>query len=632
MNPHHPLDPLTADEIRAVVALVRSERGVDDRWRFASIDLKEPSKKALRDGGPTLPREAEVVCWNRDDGNAYKGLVSLTDERIIAWDPRPGEHPPMTPDEFHECDVALRRDPRIIEALNKRGVTDLDLVLFDTWAYGAELVPERHRGRRIGWTDVWHRNSPDANPYANMLSGLHPVVDLNTMELLELEDVDPGPPPPVMGEYAPALVPGLRLRADVKPLDITQPAGASFTLDGNELRWQKWSMRLGFNFREGLVIHTLGYEDAGRTRKVAHRLSFAEMVVPYRDPTPDHYRRTAFDIGEWGLGLMTTSLELGCDCLGEIAYLDAVLHDSRGEPYGIKNAICIHEEDNGVLWKHVDERTGAETRRMRRLVVSFHATVANYEYLVYWRFHQDGNIECEVRATGIMVTTPFADGRPPYGTVIDARTYAPFHQHFIVARLDLDVDGEDNTVYATEAAALPIGPENPHGLALTQRATPLKSEREGIQDYDWQRQRAWKVLNDNVANGVGTSGRLQARAERGDSGAARSRLAGRAPGAGDRAHAVGHALQRGRTLAMRRVSQPERRGLRPARVDRARPVDREHRRRALVRVRNQSRHAARGLAGDARRHGLVLAQAGWVLRPQPGARRAGAARPLCLTT
>ncbi len=298
----------------------------------------------------------------------------------------------------------------------------MDLVLFDTWAYGAELVPERYRGRRIAWADVWHRNSPEANPYANMLSGLHPVVDLNNMELLELEDLDPGPAPHIMGEYAPGLVPGLTPRNDVKPLEITQPDGPSFTLDGNRLEWQKWSMRLGFNFREGLVIHTLTYDDAGRTRKVAHRLSFAEMVVPYRDPTPDHYRRTAFDIGEWGLGLMTTSLELGCDCLGEIAYLDAVLHDSRGEPHTIKNAICIHEEDDGVLWKHVDDRTGAATRRMRRLVVSFHATVANYEYLVYWRFYQDGNIQCEVRATGIMVTTPFAGDPPPYGTVIDDRT------------------------------------------------------------------------------------------------------------------------------------------------------------------------------------------------------------------
>ena len=107
---------------------------------------------------------------------------------------------------------------------------------------------------------------------------------------------------------------------------------------------------------------------------------------------------------------MTTSLELGCDCLGEITYLDAVVHDSRGEPRTIPNAICIHEEDSGVLWKHVDDAAGPQVRRARRLVVSFHVTVANYEYLVYWRFYQDGNIECEVRATGIMVTSLFPDG------------------------------------------------------------------------------------------------------------------------------------------------------------------------------------------------------------------------------
>ena len=101
-------------------------------------------------------------------------------------------------------------------------------------------------------------------------------------------------------------------------------------------------------------------------------------------------------------------------------------------------------------------------RRSRRLVLSFHVTVANYEYLVYWRLYQDGNVECEVRATGIMVTTHFEEGRqPPYGTLVDERTYAPFHQHFLVARLDLDVDGEANTVYATESEALPVGPDEP---------------------------------------------------------------------------------------------------------------------------------------------------------------------------
>ncbi|MET0955042.1 MAG: tyramine oxidase, partial [Cryobacterium sp.] len=247
----------------------------------------------------------------------------------------------------------------------------------------------------------------------------------------------------------------------------------------------------------------VSYTDAGRVRPIANRLSFAEMVVPYRDPSVDHFRRTAFDIGEWGLGFMTTSLELGCDCLGEIRYLDAVLHNSAGEPYTIPNAFCIHEEDNAVLWKHVDHDGGAEVRRMRRLVVSFHVTVANYEYLVYWRFYQDGNIECEVRATGIMVVTHLAAGQPyPNGTLVDERTYAPFHQHFIVARLDLDIDGTANTVYRSETRIEPIDDTNPLGLALTQQNTPI--ETEGFDDFDWNTQRAWKVVNEKTPNGLGT--------------------------------------------------------------------------------------------------------------------------------
>jgi primary-amine oxidase len=503
----HPLDPLSAEEIRSAAEILRRDRGVGERWRFASIELREPSKQVVREFSPGDPiaRAAEVICWNRDDGQAYKARVALGDGAVTSWEHRPGEQPNMTVDEFHECDEALRRDPRVIAALAARGITDTDLVLIDTWAYGAHLLPEPYDDRRLGWADVWHRSQHGSSPYANPVSGLHFIVDLNRMELLEIEDTHRVDEPDTMGEYVPRLVPGLRLRDDVAPLEISQPEGASFTLDGNLLRWQKWSLRVGFNHREGMVLHTVGYDDGGRTRPVAHRLSFAEMVVPYRDPTPDHYRRTAFDIGEWGLGFMTTSLALGCDCLGEIAYLDATLHDTRGDPYTIRNAICIHEEDNAILWKHVDAVHGAETRRQRRLVLSFHVTVANYEYLVYWRLHQDGNIECEVRATGIMVTTHFPEGaQPPYGTLVDERTYAPYHQHFLVARLDLDVDGEENTVYATESEALPVGPDNPHGLALVQREVPLRSEREGKQDYEWRTQRAWKVVNRGALNGLGT--------------------------------------------------------------------------------------------------------------------------------
>ena len=257
---------------------------------------------------------------------------------------------------------------------------------------------------------------------------------------------------------------------------------------------------------------------------------------------------------------MTTSLELGCDCLGEIRYLDAVLHDSKGEPYTITNAICIHEEDNAVLWKHVDHDVGAEVRRMRRLTISFHVTVANYEYLVYWRLYQDGNIECEIRATGIMVTTPVAEGQPhPNGTLVDERTYAPFHQHFLVARLDMDVDGGDNTVFMSESYAEPMGPDNPYGLSVVLRNVPLRTENEGKQDVNFATQRSWKVVNTNVVNGLGTHPSYKLV----PSGAIPMMIDPESPvlqaRQRHRTHAVGDAESSRRTLARGRIRQPVRR-------------------------------------------------------------------------
>jgi primary-amine oxidase len=476
------------------------------------MELAEPTKAELRgfDGDGTAPeRRATVICLNRATNATYRSVVSLTADRVESFEHVPGVQANFTVDEFLECDQLLRTNPELLAALASRGIDDPDLVFFDTWTYGDAVAPPGFRDRRLGWSDTWLKDGPGMNPYAHLISGLHCVIDVNAMEVLRVEDGPHVDIPDVMGEYAPRHVPerirATQRRAPLKPLHITQPEGPSFTLDGNLLQWQNWSVRVGFNYREGMTLHDVRYRDGDRTRSIAHRLSFAEMVVPYRDPSPDHYRRTAFDIGEWGLGFMTQSLELGCDCLGEIRYLDAVLHDSKGEPYTITNAICIHEEDNAVLWKHVDHHEGAEVRRMRRLTLSFHVTVANYEYLVYWRLHQDGNIECEVRATGIMVTTPLAPGAPnPNGTLVDERTYAPFHQHFLVARLDLDVDGPDNTVFMTESFAEPMGPDNPHGLSVVVRNVPLRTESEGIQDVDFSTQRAWKVMNTNVVNGIGT--------------------------------------------------------------------------------------------------------------------------------
>lgn len=504
----HPLDSLSAEEFRRTAEILRREGPVTDGWRFISIELKEPPKadvKAWR-SGQTISRKAFAVLLNRTENKTYEATVDLASGAVDSVEHIPGVQPNFTLDEFHEIDEAMRKHPDVIAALAEWGFPDVNLILIDTWTFAKALMPEKYRDRRLGWCDLWARATPEGNPYGHPVSGLKLIVDMNTHELLEIErDYDHGHPN-VDCEYIPS-VRGIEPRTDLKPLHITQPEGASFTLDGSELRWQNWSMRLGFNYREGPVIYQLAFDDDGTRRDVAYRISLAEMVVPYRDPSFDHYRRTAYDIGEWGLGAMTTSLELGCDCLGEITYVDAVLSNTSGEPYTVKNAICLHEEDNAVLWKHVDHKTGPEVRRQRRMVISCHATVANYEYLVYWRLYQDGNIECEIRATGIMVTTPYPDGQqaPPYGTVVDENTYAPYHQHFLVARLDLDVDGEDNTVMEVDSSAPPVSKDNPYGLALVTTSKTIASEAESARDFDWSTQRAWKVVNPNKVNKHGTN-------------------------------------------------------------------------------------------------------------------------------
>src|SRR2546425_155254 len=303
------------------------------------------------------------------------------------------------------------------------------------------------------------------------------------MEVVDVEDHGVVPLPTHEGNYTAAAlgnprnvphVPG-GPRADLRKLEIIQPEGPSFELSGRELTWQKWRLRIGFTPREGLVLHTVGYEDGGRVRPILYRASLAEMVVPYGDPAPTHWRKNAFDEGEYGVGMLANRLVLGCDCLGEIRYLDAVVSDTRGEPVTLENAVCVHEEDFGILWKHTNFRTGqVEVRRSRRLAISSIATVGNYEYGFFWYLYQDGTIELQIKLTGIVSTGAIAPGaEPEHGVLIAPGLYAPNHQHWFSFRLDMMVDGLENSVYEVNSVSAPLGPSNPHGNAWVNRRTLL---------------------------------------------------------------------------------------------------------------------------------------------------------------
>ena len=358
-----------------------------------------------------------------------------------------------------------------------------------------------------GWCDLWVRETPDGNPYAHPVSGLKVLVDMNTLELLEIEDQYDVGMPAVDGEYVPGPWKG-ELRTDLQAPAHHPARGRVLHLDGTELRWQNWSMRLGFNYREGPVIYQLAYDDHGVRRDIAYRMSFAEMVVPYRDPTFDHYRRTAYDIGEWGLGFMTTSLELGCDCLGEIAYVGRGAARRRGR------AVRHQERDllaRGGQRRPLEARsiavTGAEVRRQRRMVVSVprhrrELRVPRLLALLPGRQHR-------VRGTRDRHhgDHPLCRGRGRAARTAPSSTTAPTRRSISTSwspASTLTSTVSANTVVEVDSVAPPVSDENPYGLALVTQSTPITSEASSARDYNWDTQRGWKVVNPDKLNRHGT--------------------------------------------------------------------------------------------------------------------------------
>jgi primary-amine oxidase len=384
--------------------------------------------------------------------------------------------------------------------MRKRGVEDFSLAMIDPWA-SSYTGPEDDPGRRrIARPLTWLRSAPGEHGYARPIEGLVCVVDLDAMEVVEVTDTGVVPIPPQPGNYVPELN-GLAPRADVKPIEIVQPEGASFTVDDHAVAWQKWTLNVGFNAREGLVLHRIAYDG----RSIIHRASLSEMYVPYGDPAPTHQFKNVFDMGEYGVGWLANPLTLGCDCLGEIHYFDGVVNDQDGNAMTIPNAICMHEEDYGISWKHTDFRTEeVEVRRLRRLVLSTIVTVGNYEYGYFWYLYTDGTIEYEVKLSGVISTGAIAPGETPkHGTLVAPGLYGPHHQHFFSVRLDMEVDGERNSVVEVDSEPLPIGPDNPVGTAWVTKSTTLESETEAQRLIDPFKARYWRIENPSVTNAVG---------------------------------------------------------------------------------------------------------------------------------
>jgi primary-amine oxidase len=502
----HPLDPLGKEEIIAAVDILKSAGKVTAASRYPIVVLREPPKSEVLSfkQGDAFRREAFIVIYERDKNSTSEAVVDLRSKKLLSWKDVPGAQPNLLIEDVMLMQTIVRGDPGFKEAISKRGITDMRQVQVDPWSAGYYAFPDEE-GKRIFRAVPYHKGSAK-NAYARPIEGLLAYVDMNAKRVLKLIDTGVVPVSRQSGDYDEQAVG--KLREAPKPLVIAQPEGASFTIAGHEVRWQKWRFRYSMHPREGLVLHMVGYEEQGKVRPVIYRASLSEMVVPYGDPGETWFFRNAFDMGEYAMGRFANQLEPLTDAPENAVFLNNIFPNEAGGAFEAPRTVAIFERDGGLLWKHLDFESGRnESRRARQLIMSWIATVGNYEYGFNWIFHQDGTLVMEVDLTGIMQ----AKGVKPdesahaehFGHMVAEGVAAVHHQHFFNFRLDTDIDGTANSVVEMNTAALPAGPRNPYANAFTMTETLLSKEKDAQRLVNMQTGRKWKVINPGAKNSLG---------------------------------------------------------------------------------------------------------------------------------
>ncbi|GAB1312465.1 hypothetical protein MFIFM68171_02675 [Madurella fahalii] len=513
-SPRHPLDPLRPEEIKLAAEILKDHES-SANIIFRIITLWEPPKADMvpfldmEHGGINTPeppaRLAKVQAYVGKTFKEYK--VNLNKRAVQSEVKLENRHSHIDGDYMRKAEAACMADPRVKEQVAALKLPEGAIVVVEPWTYGTDGLNDMSKRVTMCWFYMRLSPDPDANYYAYPLDlCVEMSDDLKVVKIIHLPSgendraASEGGPKPFdhrkihdTSEYYPTLT--AAPRATTKPYHVSQPEGPSFSVRGNQVSWEKWTMRVGFNYREGMTLHDVRFDG----RSLFYRLSLSEMFVPYGDPRTPYPRKAAFDLGNDGAGLCANNLKLGCDCLGHIKYFDGWLTSHSGVPLKMPNVICCHEIDDGILWKHTNFRTGnAAVTRSRVLVLQTIITASNYEYIFLFYFGQDASIHYEVRATGILSTAPIDIGDSvPYGTVVAPGVMAPYHQHLFCLRIDPALDGHANSLLVEESHPLPIGRPDVHntlGVGYTTRSAYVA--REGGFDLDHRVNRVFKVVNE----------------------------------------------------------------------------------------------------------------------------------------
>jgi primary-amine oxidase len=505
----HPFDPLGESEIRTVKQVLLAEKKIDTTYRFFVINLKEPAKADMLNykPGDAFQRQAFAVLYDWASNKTFEAVIDLAAKKVKSFEYMAGVTAGgMAGDTL--VDKLLKSDPAWMAGLKKRNIHPDSIKTSYVFAGEMGMAPADHREM------ICTPQYINKKYHELLIDGLVAYVDLSTKKVLKVLD-DGGKgyyKPEDIGYFDPAV--DTVVAPATKPLQISQPEGTSFTIEGYEIKSKSWTFRVGIDNREGLVIRDAKFNDHGTLRPVLYRASVAEMYVPYGSTDMTHAAWNYYDVGAYRMGQgdpkVMNGLKAGADVPMNSKFLSTFFHTERGEPMKLDSVIAVYEEYGGPITRH-----GRFSHEARNLVVKYFTRVWNYDYGLKWIFHEDGTIDLKAELTGIVGikgvnrTTDLPGGPDEtfngnyYGTLVAPHVEAVNHQHFFSFRLDLDVDGTDNLVEEMNTVAVPPSKTNPYGNAFAKQMSLIRNEGEGQRNLNPSSNRHWMIADSRTVNALG---------------------------------------------------------------------------------------------------------------------------------
>ena len=505
-----PMDPFTAEEYSMVASVVKSSHNVSDSVRYPLVTLNEPPKSDVLHWKPGEPIDRQAFAILKDGPRAFEAIIDITGRKIASWKEIQGVQPGILAEEWKAAQDAVLSDAHWQAAARKRGLTDFSNVVCIPLTVGNYGVAEEkgHRLVRVPCFD----SEGVKNYWGRPIEGLIALVDLGNYKVIKLIDAGIVPVPKAPVDFDEKSVGPLR--ESPEPIEISQPQGHSFKIDGHTVSWQNWNFHFRIDPRVGPVISRVQYRDKSKVRSILYEGSASELFVPYMDPNVGWYFRTYMDAGEYGIGKFAAPLEPGLDCPANAEYFDTVFADDKGVPYTQKRAACLFERYAGdMAWRHYEGVNGQnESRKRTDLVLRLVSALGNYDYIFDWVFSQNGTIRVALGSSGIeqvkgvssRTVTDDKDGRDTaYGRMVAEHTVAVNHDHFFSFRLDLDVDGPQNSFEYDSLKTVLLGKESLRKSIWVSDAKIAATEQEAKLQINLQKPKIWRVINPNVKGPLG---------------------------------------------------------------------------------------------------------------------------------